>query len=75
MKSLLTKHEQRYQLAVQQVEQLQKDVNGLQQKGDSIGDDEAVNSKLKEEVAELKIKVIRFSIHTILFIFYYIESF
>lgn len=56
---MLTKHEQRYQLAVQQVEQLQKDVNGLQQKGDSIGDDEALNSKLKEEVAELKIKVIK----------------
>lgn len=71
---MLTKHEQRYQLAVQQVEQLQKDVNGLQQKGDSIGDDEALNSKLKEEVAQLKIKVIKFSIFNILFIFYCIES-
>lgn len=57
LKSLLTKHEQRYQLAVQQVEQLQNDVKGLQQKGDSIGDDEGLNNKLKEEVAELKIKV------------------
>lgn len=57
---MLSKHEQRYQLAVQQVEQLQNDVKGLQQKGDSIGDDEALSSKLKEEVAELKIKVRNF---------------
>lgn len=56
---MLTKHEQRYQLAVQQVEQLQNDVKGLQQKDAAIGDDdEALTSKLKEEVAELKFKVI-----------------
>ncbi|XP_035222070.1 protein bicaudal D-like isoform X1 [Stegodyphus dumicola] len=62
LKTLLTKHEQRYQLAVQQVEQLQNDVRGLQQQGATISeDDEAMNRKLREEVTELKIKVQTFS--------------
>uniref|UniRef100_A0A2L2YAG2 Protein bicaudal D n=1 Tax=Parasteatoda tepidariorum TaxID=114398 RepID=A0A2L2YAG2_PARTP len=58
LKSLLTKHEQRYQLAVQQVEQLQNDVKGLQQQGAIINEnDEEVNMKLRAEISDLKIKV------------------
>lgn len=60
LKSLITRHEQRYQLAVQQVEQLQNDVRGLQEQGVN-EDDEAINHKLKEEVGELKIKMQTFS--------------
>ncbi|GBN29119.1 Protein bicaudal D [Araneus ventricosus] len=56
LKHLLTKHEQRYQLAVQQVEQLQNDVKGLQEQGGVINEEE-MNSQLRNEIAELKIQV------------------
>ncbi|KAF8783037.1 Protein bicaudal D like protein [Argiope bruennichi] len=56
LKHLLTKHEQRYQLAVQQVEQLQNDVKGLQEQGAVINEEE-MNSQLRNEIAELKIQV------------------
>ncbi|GFT66832.1 protein bicaudal D [Nephila pilipes] len=56
LKHLLTKHEQRYQLAVQQVEQLQNDVKGLQEQGAVINEEE-MNCKLRNEVTELKIQV------------------
>ncbi|KAG8179808.1 hypothetical protein JTE90_025975 [Oedothorax gibbosus] len=55
LKQLLTKHEQRYQLAVQQVEQLQNDVKGQQQT--EVGNKEKVNEKLKNQISELKIQV------------------
>ncbi|GFR23645.1 protein bicaudal D, partial [Trichonephila clavata] len=56
LKHLLTKHEQRYQLAVQQVEQLQNDVKGLQEQGAVINEEE-LNMNLRNEVTELKIQV------------------
>ncbi|GIY29003.1 protein bicaudal D [Caerostris darwini] len=60
LKHLLTKHEQRYQLAVQQVEALQNDVKGLQEQG-AVIDEEEMNCQLKNEVAELKIQVQTFT--------------
>lgn len=58
LRRLLQKHEQRYQLAVQQVEQLQNDVKGLQEKGAATDEnDESRLCKLKDEVTNLKIKV------------------
>ncbi|XP_067132644.1 protein bicaudal D isoform X1 [Centruroides vittatus] len=58
LRQLLQKHEQRYQLAVQQVERLQADVKGLQQQGTSTdqNDDESLE-KLLDEIANLKNKV------------------
>lgn len=56
LKHLLTKHEQRYQLAVQQVEQLQNDVKGLQEQGAVINEEE-INCNLRNEVTGLKIQV------------------